>query len=96
MTTVQIEKRKRGVGGWITAILFWGFNIFMAFALFAGLDGAGDAIREGASEAERTGAAIGTTIGAGFILAIWALGALILGMMMFFTRGKKIIITKEA
>lgn len=96
MATIQVEKRKRGIGGWITAILFWGFNALMALALFAGLDGAGDSIREGASEAERAGAAIGTTIGAGFILTIWALGAVILGMMMFFTRGKKVIITTEA
>jgi len=44
-----------------------------------------------ASEAERAGAAIGTVVGLGMILSIWCFGAVILGLMVIFTRGQKTI-----
>jgi len=79
----------------LVAILFWGFNILMAVGLFGGLGGAGEVMNIAASDAEMAGAAIGTAIGARMILTVWVMGAVILGLMMFFTRGKKVITTKE-
>jgi hypothetical protein len=43
---------------------------------------------EAASEAERAGRAAGAAIGVGFILAIWAAGSLILGLLVYFTNPK--------
>jgi len=96
MAIVQIEKRKRGPLGWLVAILFWGFNIVMAVSLFFGLEGAGEAYSDAASDAEKAGTAIGTVIGTGMVLTFWVMGVTILGFMMLFTRGKKVITTKEA
>jgi hypothetical protein len=44
------------------------------------------------SSAERTGAEIGTTLGVTFLLMVWALGTVVFGALMFFTRGKKVIV----
>lgn len=90
-TTVRIEKRQRGVFGWLFFTLFWGFNAVMAYGLFGGLSGN---IEQGAklsSDAARAGHAIGTAMGVGMILFIWVLGAVLLGVMVILTRGKKII-----
>jgi hypothetical protein len=44
------------------------------------------------SGAEKTGAAIGTTIGTSFILLFWMAGDVILGLLTMLTRGDKVII----
>ena len=59
--------------------------------LVAGLGASGDAIQNAASEAEKSGAAIGTAIGAGIIIIVWAAGAVILGLLVLLTPGKTII-----
>lgn len=90
--TVRVEKRQRGVFGWLFLLLFWGFNVVMAVGFFGGMS---DSVEQGAaitSEAEQAGFAIGTAIGFGMILTIWAFGAIILGLFVLFTRGKKTII----
>lgn len=94
-TTTQVETRKRGFFGWIFLIAFWLFNAFMAFCLFAGLSDNADQYKQLSTEAERAGHAIGTTLGVGMILGIWVLGAILLGLMVMMTRGKKIIKTFE-
>lgn len=93
MTTVtRIERRKRGLFGWIFLILFLGFNAIMLFAFLAGLAGGGEHIASASSDAEQAGAAIGTAIGAGMLLSIWMMGAVILGLFVLLTPGKKIIV----
>ena len=52
----------------------------------------GQMINDASSEASKTGAAIGTTLGTAFILFVWAAGDLILGMFMFFTRGTSVVV----
>lgn len=69
--------------------LFIGFNLFMLYATMKGLGGVSEVVNNGSSEAERAGAAIGTGIGAMFLLFIWGFGALILGSFTYFTRAKK-------
>lgn len=76
---------KRSIFGHITRILFWGFNIFMIIWIFAGLNSATDGI-ENMTDAEATGAAIGTGIGVTLLVMIWVLGDIILGLFYFFTR----------
>lgn len=95
MATVQIEKRRRGVFGWIIAILFWGFNLMMAVWLWGVFAATSEVVGNAASDAEKAGAMLGTGIGVTVILWVWVFGAFILGLMMLFTRGRKEIITVE-
>ncbi len=93
MTTItRIETRKRGIIGWIFLLLFWAFNALMAFALFAGMADVGEQTAAMTTEAEQTGAAIGMALGVSFILGIWMAGAVILGLLVMLTRGKKVIV----
>lgn len=65
------------------------FNIFMLWATIKGIGGASDTMDTSTSEAERAGAAIGTGIGAAFLLFIWLAGAVILGILTLLTRPKR-------
>jgi hypothetical protein len=88
----RVEKRKRGFFGFIFKWLFILFNLLMILWLGSYLFAIGDQYGKITSDAERTGAAIGATMGTGMLLVLWALGDLILGMLTFFTRGKMIIV----
>lgn len=95
MPTVQIERRRRGVFGWVIAFFFWGWQLVMAGALISGLNGASNHTAALHSEAERAGASIGTGLGVAFVLFLWVLGTIIFGFMMMFTRGRRELITME-
>lgn len=90
-STVRTERYRRGFFGWIFLILFWGFNALMAYATFVGLSGSAEDMAQLTTDAEKAGYAAGTAIGASFILIVWAAGALILGLFVMFTRGRKVI-----
>ena len=90
-----IERRRRGVFGWIFLLLFWGWNGLMGWALFAGLSKNSEAYVRLTSDVERAGAAIGTAIGSSMVLTIWALGAIILGLAVYFSRGRREMIEVE-
>ncbi len=92
---IRRETRRRGVFGWLFLLIFIGFNLFMAFWFFTGLGAAGSGYGELGSDAEKAGAVIGTTIGATFIVIIWAAGATITGLFAFLTRGKLTIIEER-
>lgn len=90
--TIRTEQRKRGLFGWIFAGLFWLFNAFMLFAIVAGLMSTGETAGQLATDAERAGFAAGTAIGVGLLVILWAAGALILGLLMWATSGRKVIV----
>lgn len=46
------------------------------------------------SDAARAGHAVGAGIGLTFLLVIWALGAVVTGLLAILTRGSKTIITE--
>ena len=92
MARKLIEKRRRGFFGWLFLLMFWGWNVLMAFALFAGLDKNVQHYGKLATEAERQGYAAGTGIGVMLILIAWAAGAVILGLIAYFTRGRRELI----
>lgn len=75
-------------------LLFIGFNVLMVVWMIAGLGAAGEGYDQ-MSEAQKAGTNIGAGIGMMFILVVWALGDIILGLAVLLTRGKKIIITRE-
>lgn len=83
---VQLRKAKRGVFGTIFKWLFILFNVFMAYALFTGLGASSEVVSSASTGAEQTGAAIGTGLGAMFLLSIWVVGDIILGLFVLFTK----------
>lgn len=92
---IQVEQRRRGVFGWIFLGLFWAYNLLMVIWLFSGLAEIGETSTQLSTDAERAGAAIGTAIGVSMVLGIWMSGAVILGLFVLLTRGRKTIITTE-
>lgn len=90
-TVVRREVRKRGFFGKVFLGIFWIWNALMAFGLVSGLVNVGKS-GMGTTDAERAGAAIGTALGVGMILWVWVLGAVIFGLLAFFSRGQKTII----
>jgi hypothetical protein len=63
--------------------------------MITGMGAAGEASEHAVNEAERAGAAIGTGLGFMIILFIWALGDVVLGLFVLFTRRKKLITSDE-
>lgn len=84
---IREERRRRGFFGWIFLLIFWGWNAFMIYALVGGLANVSNQAQP-TTEAGRAGQAIGVTIGAGMIIALWVAGAVIFGLMALFTRGR--------
>lgn len=86
---ITIKKPRRGFFGRLYMGLFVLFNIIMAIWLFYYWGGMGKVIAlEGQSDAYQAGTALGATIGTGIIFAFWALGDIILGMLVLLTRPK--------
>ncbi|WP_394689017.1 hypothetical protein [Hoeflea sp.] len=88
---IRREVRKRGFFGWVFLLLFLGFNALMALLFFGGMSGVAD-MPAANSEAEMAGRAIGATMAGGMILVVWALGAVITGLLAILTRGSKTIV----
>jgi primosomal protein N' len=82
-----LRKAKRGIFGKIAIFTFWAFNAFMVFAIWTGSRAAIDS-QDALTGAEKAGAVIGTGIGISLLLAIWLIGAVILGLMALLTRAK--------
>jgi hypothetical protein len=94
MTIVRTEKRERSFVGTLVKRIFIGFNLFMLVWIFGGLHAVSKLQTHTA--AEQIGSAIGTTIGVTLLLTLWALGDLILGVLVLVTRGNKIIIEESS
>jgi hypothetical protein len=87
---VRTERFKRGVAGRIWKLSFIAFNLAMAawtatslYAIFHPHDRV---------ETADTGSAIGSGVVIFLTLIAWALGALVLGVMSFLTRGGKVTV----
>lgn len=89
---IRKEIRQRSAMGKLIKWLFIGFNILMLIWLIAGFGATGEVMDQAGSSAEQAGAAVGATIGMGLILAVWAIGDIILGIFVLLTRGTKTII----
>ena len=91
---IRREVRKRGFFGWIFLLLFYAFNALMLWATLAGLYSVGQTTPD--TPEGQVGAAIGATLGIGFLLAFWACGAVILGLLVIVTRGSKTIVEETS
>ena len=89
---IRKEVRKRSAMGKVVKWTFIGFNILMLAWFIGGMGAASDVVGTAASDAEQAGAAIGTTLAAGMLLTLWAIGDVILGIFVLLTRGEKTII----
>ena len=85
---VQLRKPKRGFFGTLFKWIFILFNLLMVGWLISYFGSIGELANTTGSEAGKAGAAIGGAIGTGMILGIWAVGDVILGALVMFTRPK--------
>lgn len=93
---VYIERRKRGFFGWLFLLIFIIWNVLMLIWLITAGAGVNDVIQSaGDSEAGRAGATIGAGIGFIFILFVWAMGAVVTGLLALLTRGSKTVVTRR-
>lgn len=81
-----IKKPKRGFFGKVFKWSFILFNVLMAIWLFSYWGTIGGMMSDPMSEAEQAGAAIGATVGTGMLFGMWAVGVIILGALVLFTR----------
>lgn len=84
-----MERRKRGVFGWIFLTIFWIANGLMAVLVAAAFMGWGEQLQQPMSDAEKAGAGIGMAIGLGVVLWLWVFVAVITGLFVIMTRGRK-------
>lgn len=91
----QIEKRRRGPFGWLVAIVFYGFNAVMIAMLVLTWAGVGTVATDNYDDASVALAGVAGFLGTVALFWFWLFGAIILGIMMFLTRGKKVILTRE-
>ena len=84
----RLRKAKRGFFGLIFKWLFIIFNILMLVWIISALVGGGEIVNDATNEYEEAGAALGTALGMGVIITVWALGDVILGLFVLFTRAK--------
>lgn len=95
MSIVRREVSDRTIFGKLVKWAFIAFNVLMLVWLVAGFGIASESMQNTMNEAEQAGAAIGSTIGIGLIIVLWALGDVILGLFVLLTRRKKIIEFEE-
>jgi len=93
MSIVRTEKRERSAAGKLIKWSFIAFNVLMAVWIVGGLHSVSKIQTH--SAAEQIGTGIGATIGITMLLVLWALGDLILGILVLVTRGDKVIIEES-
>ena len=86
---IRLLKPQRTFFGKIIKYTFIAFNILMLLWMLFGVGSAASTIDKQASDAEIAGAAIGTGLGAMFILFIWVTGDFVLGILTLLTRPKR-------
>ena len=72
----------------ILRYVFFAFNLLMAFAMYSGFAENADKIND-ALEAEAAGVLVGTSLGAFFLLVLWVMGDIILGLLYLVARPSK-------
>ncbi len=96
LTKKTVAKHQRGFFGRIWQIVFWLFQISMVFLVVANFQ----AVDEVSTDCVEAACEAGAVIGGGIIAVggwfIWFLGTVILGILMFATRGKLVTYEVEA
>ena len=97
---IRTEKNVRGPIGQACKWLFIIFNVFMLGLLLLSCGSMGHTMSQATSDqvnstAYNAGVGIGATLVIGSIMTFWVLGDIILGMLVFFTRGKKVTVEER-
>ena len=87
---MEAVRRKRGFFGWFFLLLFIGFNILMLWAADAGM-GASDKLPGLSTNVFSLGVDLGAAIGVAAFAVCWVVGFLLLGLLAYLTRGRKVI-----
>lgn len=95
VTRRMIETRRRGILGWIFLLLFWSFNLLMVIALFAGIQENAKRAPNFVDPAMRQAHDVGTGIGIMILVAFWAAGATVFGLLAHFSRGRRELLEVE-
>lgn len=90
----KIFRHVRTPFGKFVKFLFAAFNILMLIWLVTYWSDISGMLDQG-DEYSQAGAAIGSALGTGLILAIWALGDVVLGIAVLLTRGDMVEYTPE-
>lgn len=93
-TVVRRNGGRRSLLGKLFLAVFGLFNVAMLIWLLSYWGSVGGNLF-GASDAERMGSAIDTTVTTSIILAIWALGALLTGLLAMATRKRDAYVVVE-
>jgi|APCry1669192522_1035417.scaffolds.fasta_scaffold01145_6 hypothetical protein len=93
-TIVKTEKYQRGTFGTFIKWAFIAFNVIMLLWIVSGFSAVSNI--EVHSTAESAGRAIGSAIGFASLLTLWVFGDIILGVLVLFTRGQKIIVEETS
>lgn len=93
--TVQREVSDRTAFGKLVKWVFIGFNVLMLVWMVSSCAAVSNVAGDAVNDAQRAGAALGAGLGMTFLLLIWGLGDVILGMFVLFTRRTKIITVEE-
>ncbi|WP_415408221.1 zinc ribbon domain-containing protein [Sulfurovum sp. CS9] len=80
----ELKKPTRGFFGQIFKWLFILFNIFMAFSIYKGMSDVSEVVATDTTG----GAIVGAGIGFSMLLGLWAMGDIILGAFVLFTKPK--------
>jgi hypothetical protein len=96
LVKTQVTKHQRGFFGRIWQITFWLFQAFMIWTIFINADAISSQMATDCAamteESQRTACEAGTVIGGGIVAVggwfVWFIGTVILGILMFATRGK--------
>ena len=96
LVKTQVTKHQRGFFGRVWQIVFWLFQLAMVALVVANFGAVGDQIKtdcaKEATDSLKSACEAGTVIGGGILAVggwfLWFLGTLILGLLMFATRGK--------
>ncbi len=96
LVKTQVTKHQRGFFGRIWQIIFWLFQAAMIGLVVLNFGAVGDQIAtdcaQEATESLKSACKAGTVIGGGIVAVggwfVWFLGTVVLGILMFATRGK--------
>src|ERR1017187_248752 len=81
-----------GFFGIICRVLFWGWQALMVFWFLQYTYAVAPLMNSAATQAEKTGTAIGVALSWGMIVFFWLAGSVILGLFVLFTRGPKMLV----
>ncbi|RUX08201.1 MAG: hypothetical protein EOS71_00575 [Mesorhizobium sp.] len=93
-TIERVEIRRRGIFGTLVWWIFIAFNALMVLWMYFAIKGTSTQYQATTDAAAQAGTAIGGGIAVVMLLWVWIFGAIILGLIVALSRGKKVTIER--